>query len=478
MSFSSRSKAFSVIAAACLLLTCSTAFTADNAQVDSSSSKQGYAIVATPSVLDDADWNKVVEALQTKYADEFKVDVIKWDDDSAFDKLREVFPKYACFVVKPEEATVERLATVWNKTRELDDDPYGDVIWAIITGYDSADALRLTQVKPMTVESACGATSIASKYFKSCVVFDEGKKNHWRVKEDGKEEDRNDAPDDTTYAIAEALNSAQLFVTSGHASENNWSIGYAYKNGFFVAQDGKLIGAPSNDKPFLVEASGSKIHLACGNCLWGNINKRDCMVLMMIRHANVDMFMGYVVPTWFGYMGWGVMDYYVEQPGRFTVAEAFYANNQALMNLLVNDKKARENNAPKSELLPDMKREGLEYDANVVVLYGDPAWQNALAVQESGWKQSLESEKAEDGSTVWTFTVDPSVGDESFKLADANGSERSNRPIFQLLPNRVSNVEIIEGQEYEPVITDNFILVSVSKAIVDNKPCKIKFLTK
>ncbi|MBQ1338057.1 MAG: hypothetical protein IIY32_07020, partial [Thermoguttaceae bacterium] len=62
MSFSSRSKAFSVIAAACLLLTCSTAFTADNAQVDSSSSKQGYAIVATPSVLDDADWNKVVEA--------------------------------------------------------------------------------------------------------------------------------------------------------------------------------------------------------------------------------------------------------------------------------------------------------------------------------------------------------------------------------------------------------------------------------
>ncbi|MBQ1863108.1 MAG: hypothetical protein II150_00775, partial [Thermoguttaceae bacterium] len=157
---------------------------------------------------------------------------------------------------------------------------------------------------------------------------------------------------------------------------------------------------------------------------------------------------------------------------------AFYANNQALMNLLVNDKKARENNAPKSELLPDMKREGLEYDANVVVLYGDPAWQNALAVQESGWKQSLESEKAEDGSTVWTFTVDPSVGDESFKLADANGSERSNRPIFQLLPNRVSNVEIIEGQEYEPVITDNFILVSVSKAIVDNKPCKIKFLTK
>ena len=455
-----------------VLLACSVAVEAAFAD---DSAKQGYAIVATQSVLDDSDWAKVVESLQIKYADEYKVDVVVWDD-SAFDRLKEIFPKYACFVVKPEEATPDRLATIWQGTRALDDDPYGDVIWAIITGYDSADALRLTQVKPMTVESACGATSIATKYFKSSVVFDESKKNHWRVKEAGKEEeDRNDAPDDTTHAIADALNDAQLFVTSGHASESNWSIGYAYKNGFFVAQDGNLYGVPSKEsgeQPFLVKATGSKIQLASGNCLWGNINKPCCMTLMMIRHANVDMLMGYVVSTWFGYMGWGVQDYYIEQPGRFTVAEAFYANNQALLYLLEHDK-----TAPESEKLPAMKREGLNFDRDVVALYGDPAWQNALAVQESGWKQTLESEKAEDGTITWTLTIDPLKTEDSYALVDPNGSERSNRPLFQILPRRVSDVEIIEGQDYGAVITDDFVLIPLSSKLPKGK-FSLKFTSK
>ncbi len=437
--------------------------------------KQGYTIVATQSVLDDADWVKVVDSLREKYADEYKVDVVAWDD-SAFDRLKEIFPKYVCFVVRPEEATAERLASIWQGTRSLDDDPYGDVIWAIITGYDASDALRLTQVKPMTVETACGATSIATKYFKSSVVFDEGKKNHWRVKEAGKEEeDRNDAPDDTTHAVADALNNAQLFVTSGHASERNWSIGYAYKNGFFVAQDGNLYGVPSKEsgeKPFLVEATGSKIHLASGNCLWGNIDKPCCMALMMIRHANVDMLLGYVVPTWFGYMGWGVQDYYIEQPGRFTVAEAVYANNQALLYLLENDK-----TAPDGEKLPAMKREGLKYDRDVVALYGDPAWQNALAAQESGWKQTLESEKAEDGAITWTLTIDPIRMENSYALVDANGSERSNRPIFQILPQRVKDANIVEGQDYGALVTDDFVLIPLSKKLPEGK-FSLKFTSK
>jgi hypothetical protein len=31
---------------------------------------------------------------------------------------------------------------------------------------------------------------------------------------------------------------------------------------------------------------------------------------------------GYTVPTWYGYAGWGCLDFFVEQPGRFTLAEA------------------------------------------------------------------------------------------------------------------------------------------------------------
>ncbi len=435
--------------------------------------KLGYAIVATQAVLDDSEWLNVVESLKERRCDEYNVAVFTWDD-TLVTELRKFVPRFACFVTKPEDASAEQLASVWKISRELDDDPYGDVIWGIITGFDAEDALRLTKTQDMTVERALGGTSIALKYFKSGIVFDESKKNHWVVKEEGKEaEDRNDAPDDTTKAIADELNNAQLFVTSGHASERNWSIGYSYKNGFFVAQKGLLLGVPSNDKAFKIEAKGSKIHLASGNCLLGHIDKPDCLALSMIRNANVDMLVGYVVPTWFGYMGWGIQDYYIEQPGRFTVAEAFFANNQALLNVLEED-----NSAPESERMSAQDRTGMEYDRDVVVLYGDPAWRNALAVQDSGWKQELTSEKNEDGSTLWTLKIIPIQGDQSFKLVDGNGSQRSGRPFFQFFPRNVSNAKIIEGEEFSPLVTENFILVSSKKNKLSTEtPTVIRVLT-
>ena len=192
----------------------------------------------------------------------------------------------------------------------------------------------------------------------------------------------------------------------------------------------------------------------------------------MIRNANVDTLVGYVVPTWFGYMGWGVMDYYIEQPGRFTVAEAFFANNQALLNVFEDD-----NNAPESERLDAQTRSGMEFDRDVVVLYGDPAWSNALAVQDSGWKQELTSEKVDDGSTVWTLTITPLKGDKSYELVDTNGSQRSGRPFFQFFPKDVSDAEVIEGNEFAPVVTENFILISSKQKLPTDNPIVIKIAT-
>lgn len=468
------------------VLSCLTGLAALTLSATSSSSlfaqnteKQGYAIVAQQSVLDDADWSKVVDSLKEKRSAEYNVSVIVWNE-SVKDELIKTEPTYACFITKPEDASIEQLASVWQLTRDLDDDPYGDVIWGIITGFDANDALRLTQTQDMTVERALGGTSIALEYFKSGVAYDEGQKNHRVVKEEGKEiEDRQDAPDDTTRAIAEDLNSAQLFITSGHASERNWSIGYSYKNGFFVAKDGMLIGAPSNDKPFKIQATGSKIHLASGNCLLGHVDKPDCLALAMIRNANVDTLVGYVLPTWFGYMGWGVQDYYIEQPGRFTVAEAFFANNQALLNILEEDNKAIKENAPEEKLLDQMTRQGMLYDRDIVVLYGDPAWKNALAIQDSGWNQTLVSEKADDGRTIWTLTITPLKGDKSFSLVNGNGSQRSGRPFFQFFPGRVSGAEVIEGAEYAPVVTENFIMVSSRQnALPTDSPIVVRIATK
>ena len=45
-----------------------------------------------------------------------------------------------------------------------------------------------------------------------------------------------------TAAIARTLNEDRpdLFITSGHATERDWQIGYAYRNGFFRCGEGAL----------------------------------------------------------------------------------------------------------------------------------------------------------------------------------------------------------------------------------------------
>ena len=40
------------------------------------------------------------------------------------------------------------------------------------------------------------------------------------------------------------------------------------------------------------------------------------------------------IPTGYGYGGWGCLDYFVEQPGRYTFTEAFLANHHALVQRL------------------------------------------------------------------------------------------------------------------------------------------------
>ncbi len=463
------------------------------AQTAPTAEKPGYAIVASPQVLDDADWAKVVESLKAKRSEEFNVKIIRREtDDAAFAELREVFPKFACFVVKPEEATKANLATIWQGTRALDDDPYGDVIWGIVTGYNADDALRMTRTEDRPTTKAAAGTSIALQYFDEGIAYDELKKNLKRVKKPGSApEITMDAPDDTTRALAESLDGAQLFVASGHATQRNWMIGFSYRNGYFVSQNGQLYGKPSTDeKPFEINASGSKIYLASGNCLIGDIDGKDAMALALIHSANVDQMVGYVVPTWFGYMGWGVQDYYIEQPGRFTLAEAFFANNQALLSLLEESKAAKASEdtqnkeatlpskLPKGAKLSSRYVEGLEYDRDVVVLYGDPAWRNALAEQESGWAQTLKSEKTEDGRTLWTFTVDPKKGDKSFELIDPNGSERGARPFFQFFPTRVADPQVVSGAEFNPVVVDNFILVPQTEKTTPDKPITIQVSTR
>ncbi|MFI5382088.1 MAG: hypothetical protein ACHRHE_22565, partial [Tepidisphaerales bacterium] len=375
-----------------------------------------YAVVVSKKTGDDAAWKKVVDALVAKH----KGEVIVYDGKvaEALPGLRPSMPKYACFVATPAEAGRAFVADVNRITRKLDDDPYTDCIWGILTGYDADNALWIAQQdKPLVVRKVGSGTELAMSAVEEGVWYCELQKNRMVKKEKGGEAAQLKGPDDTTAALVGVLNDYKpdMFVTSGHATEHDWMIGFRYQNGFFKCKNGQLYGEDTKRAKFDVKSPNPKVYLPIGNCLMGHVDGPEAMALAWMKSAGVCQMAGYTVPTWYGYAGWGWLDYFVEEPGRYTLAEAYYANQQALIHRLgtyfpeiANQEPSpgqtvgagvKLSDAAKAAGLTAQDAAGLLHDRDVTAFYGDPAWEARMAPGPLAWEQEL-TEK--DG--VWTLT--------------------------------------------------------------------------
>lgn len=421
-----------------------------------------YAVVVSQATRANKDWRPVVQALIEKH--DAKLITHKGDVAGALGKLRGQFPRYTCFVATPKEATGAYVARVHQLTRQLDADPYTDTFWGILTGYNAANALAIAKhSKPLTVRKVASGTEIALECVTEGLWYDELVKNkHVRKRPGGKAELLR-GPDDTTEAFTKVLTEYQpdLFITSGHATEAGWQIGFRYRNGFLKSKGGQMFGENTQRERFEIKSPNPKVYLPIGNCLMGNINGPDAMALAWMNDVAVMQMLGYTKPTWFGYQGWGVLDYYVEQPGRYTLTEAFFANNHALIHRL------RDSATPQRDL------RGLAFDRDVVAFYGDPKWSAKMADGKLAYGQKL----TRTGDT-YTFTITPKQGTKSFETVNNNGSQRGGRPIVAFLPNRVNDVQIIKGGQLSPEITDDFILVPRPKQNDGKSPLVLTFKAK
>jgi hypothetical protein len=442
------------------------------ARAEEPSAAGGYSVVVSKATRDDPAWKTVVDALVAKHT--AQVIVYEKSVDEALPGLRRQFPRYACFVAKPTEADREFVAKVSRLTRRLDDDPYTDVLWGILTGYDAACALRIAKYnKPLVVHRVAASTEV------ELPLCDEGRwyceLNAGKIvrKEPGQKPQESKGPVDSTKELVDSLNiyHPDLFVTSGHASERDWMIGYRYRNGTFHCQEGRLFGLDTHGARFPVGSDNPKVYLPVGNCLMGHIDGPDCMACAYMNSAGVNQMIGYTITTGYGYAGWGMLDYFVEQPGRFTLAEAFFANQQALLHRLATCFPGAEAaNAQGRGMASSFKASaragelgltegdciGLLGDRDTVAFYGDPAWEVRMAPAKAAWEQTLVEK---DGT--FTLEVRPLRGAASFQPINSNGSQRGGRPIVQMLPRRIDakSVKIVEGSDLEPLVTDNFLLV-------------------
>ena len=254
--------------------------------------------------------------------------------EEALTELQTAFPKYVCFVAPPDEVTREFVASVHHLARRFDSDPYTDCFWGILTGYDAANALRIARHRePLVVRKVAAGTELALEMVEQGVWYCELNRNKMVRKEPGGVPQQLKGPDDTTEALVKSLTEyqADLFVTSGHATERDWQIGFSYPNGSFRCEHGALFGLDTQGRKFPIHSPNPKVYMPVGNCLMGHIDSRDAMALAFLNSAGVMQMFGYTVPTWYGYGGWGCLDYFLEQPGRYTFTEAFFANHAALM---------------------------------------------------------------------------------------------------------------------------------------------------
>ena len=439
--------------------------------VQSEASNARYAVVVSQETAANPAWSRVVEALKEKR----QAQVFTYGTNIAetLPRLREQFPRYACFVARPEEATRDFVAQVHRLTRQLDADPYTDCFWGILTGYDATNALRIArQREPLTVRKVAAGTALAMDMVEEGVWYCELNKNKMVKKAPGQAAVELKGPDDTTQALVDALNDyqADMFVTSGHATERDWQIGFRYKNGYFKHEDGELYGEDTNGRKWPVRSLNPKIYLPVGNCLMGHIDQPDCMATAWMNSAGVCQMFGYTQPTWFGYLGWGVLDYFVEQPGRYTLTEAFFANHHALTHRLATyfpDMLAAQADAQgRVSVRPEFSdaaqhagltandARGLVFDRDVVAFYGDPAWQARMADQPKAFEQTLTEQNG-----VFAFTIKPNRAEKSFQAINTNGSQRGGRPFLAYLPHRIRSPKVSVGADLNPVITDDFILV-------------------
>lgn len=356
-----------------------------------------YVIAVDSATADSPEWSKVVEALKTKRSAEvLRYENIK-DIDSILPKLREIAPRYVCFLSKPKCAGRPLVVSAARIVRKIDDDPYADAFWGILTGYEASDALRTIALdKPLEIRRIATSQGNAHSLdgWDAGFVSDEGNPtNFWRKVSNDAGTERVLCKTDSSVPMADAFNNIPVdaFMTSGHATEHNWQTIYNKNIAYLLHEKGKLYFMSVADKEKrYINAPSPKIYMGNGNCLIGRIDRRDCMATSFMHSAGVAQMLGYSVSSFYGYMGWGVKNLLFT--GAYSLAESYFLCNQMLLKDIENvdpkllgvDFNPNANFEPmlfiRTLMAKGVKQEncGMMWDRDTVAFYGDPAWRAEL----------------------------------------------------------------------------------------------------
>ena len=292
-------------------------------------------IVISKATAGNCAWREVADGLRAKHADmRSEVSVVDGSVTNCLGELRRKLPRYVAFVMTPEEARFATVLALRKIMREVDDDPFDDAIWGIVSGPTAGDALRIaTSAEPKRIEGALTTTGFdASLYPGEGVTLSDGNPpGRWLVKDAQGGVTEHSATGSLTRVFVDAWNriDPQILVTSSHARQFDLTIPFGRglvvpRNGRFAGIGGEAFSPPRREK----------VWIAAGNCLIADNAPGENMVMTALGFGKVNQFVGYTVPTWFGDVGWNTLGYATRL--RLPVNEAYYFANQHLNRRLAN----------------------------------------------------------------------------------------------------------------------------------------------
>jgi zinc protease len=424
---------------------------------------QRYAIVVSDTTYGLPGWSEVVDSLAARHNGQ----VFTWQDSvrQVESALAAFMPDYIAFVARSfYELKVQYVYSVWDMTRNLDADPYGDAVWGVVSGFDYPDAMRIVQNQTLQVKTVLGGTNCTwDSWFYQGVSTFEAQYNRIRFKVPDTSliidtvcpprcpDDRctllvnylNDGINDTIqgYSIQGPVD---FFMTSGHGNVDVWQLHYPTPGleGYFRSDAGQVYGDPHVGSNRNINSSNPKVYNAMGNCLVGNPNNPNYMPFAWLHSGGAIAMTGYMPSTVYGYMLWGLGGLFQMSQDRYTYAEAFFINNQELLF-------DRLNNTPGTD--PN----GLDYDRDACCYYGDPAADiRMFAWRDPWWDQGLDLVPGAEFDTL-TFWIEANYDSVDPGFSGTSG----RRHPFAFLPYRYDSVVVLDSSCYSTVITDNFVLM-------------------
>ncbi|MDR2039719.1 MAG: hypothetical protein LBQ60_17500 [Bacteroidales bacterium] len=443
-----------------------------------------YLVIASEEVRKDKSWYTVVQELQKKH----QAGALFYNEhpEELLPELKEIRPRYVAIVEKPEQLNRDFIIRVHQLSRKIDEDIFADFLWGVITGYDAGSALKMVNnsTEPFVIRDAVASiTELKSaKWFDRYGWVDDHQKGLWGEKQEkgGKiETDRIDEKEVLKkFTDLYEKYRPDLVVTAAHATEKNLEMPFSLGN--IKSRDGVLYAEDrfTKDTWPLVESGKRKVYFAVGNCLIGNIdNTKESMAVAWMNSGNAATMIGYTVLTWHGRNGWGGLKYWLTTPGRYTLAEAVYLNQQDFLHqqgqwnpvfLTENyphqkdfNKGWKEATDRLSEALGDKPTKdqlGFWHDRDVLAYYGDPKWDVRLQEIEQEKDFTIRYKKNKGRIKVIIKTK------RNFNLNRMKGDGFKEEHVLDLpfscfFPERLNNPRLAPGQIWNAAIDENFLLL-------------------